>query len=330
MKWQDAQKIMGEGAQDDYKLDLAAHQKLYTQSAPALAELLNYAGIREAAKSYHLYDAEAGAAQANYRKWMRLTIYTALLTSIFSGLAMAWGIIDFLQTGQWVYGSQVLSGLAMISAAVGTAGIFFLRSGQLLEKWMNKRAHAETFRVAYFTGLINHALQKGQDATLTTLEYFRRYQLDVQKAYFFTRARQHEASSNKSTLVGAVGAGIATLSSAAGVFSGGNWNALGVLAVFGAALGAFAIGREQMTQDSRNQERYDRTHVALSDITKSLDRVRPAVEAGKLAPAGEFVAAVNDHISNEHRQWLDQAEAAKAGLAKIEEALKSAQTEEEG
>jgi hypothetical protein len=62
-----------------------------------------------------------------------------------------------------------------------------------------------------------------------------------------------------------------------GLVSGSSGQAVNALSVFGAALGAYAIGREQMTQDRRSAERYDRTFSALTALAERFDRVRDAV-----------------------------------------------------
>ena len=279
MKWQDAAKIIGEDEDDDYILDLAKHGERYGKTAPALVELMQFAGVKEASESYHLYDKDAIQAQDEYKKWMFRTNLSALLTSIFSASAMAWNLVPAAIVPPWENGALVLNLLAVGSASIGAAGLFILRSGKLLEKWMNKRAHAETFRISYFEEMVAKGVAAGGDAALLALEYFRRYQLDVQKNYFFLSARRHEKSSITTIKIGAVGAGIAALASVAGLNAEGAWKAIGVCAVFGAALGAYAVGREQMTQDQRNSERYDRTYTALSQLTKKLDAVRPASEA---------------------------------------------------
>jgi hypothetical protein len=102
------------------------------------------------------------------------------------------------------------------------------------------------------------------------------------------------------------------------------WAALGALAVFGAALQGFAATRKAVDQDRRNVERYGRTLEALQALRARLDDVRAGVAAGSRPVLVEFVAAVQDQVSLEHRQWLEGAESTRAAVGRLDEALKGA------
>jgi hypothetical protein len=324
MEWRTAEKTIGTHDQDDYVLDLASHRERYASLAPALVELMDYASMRSLEQSYHLYDQAAIKAQEDYRRWMLRANLGALLTATLSAAAMSWRILEpdlMLGSDIIARGDLVLSIGAVFAAALGTAGLYFLRNGRLLETWMSRRASAETLRIGYFESIVARAVERQAPVPILALEYFRRYQFNVQKAFFLTRARQHENSAKKSLEIGAAGAVIASLSSVFAVFPSGAESAAGAFAVFGAALGAFAIGREQMTQDRRNAERYLRTHAALVKLTDKLDQVREGVVAGSAKAAREFAAAVNEQISNEHRQWLDETQATEAAISRIEAAI---------
>ncbi|ARE39468.1 hypothetical protein RGUI_1327 [Rhodovulum sp. P5] len=327
MNWGEAESIIGRQAPDDYILSLDTHERLYRETAPDLVWLIALAGLRSEAETYTRFDGQANRARSTYMRWMLTTNLGTFLTSVLSAGAMAWGLLgikhDALTQGLLGHGALGLTVAATVSAAVASAGLLMLRQGRLLENWMRKRATAETHRVGYFEGLLKRASETSQDATLLALEYFRRYQFEVQKNYFFHRARDHEASANKTVLVGAIGAFVATFSNLAGAFSGQGVHATGAISVLGAALGAYAIGREQMTQDRRNAERYDRTYSALVALAGLLDEVREAVSKGNLGLARDFAAAVDEQVTNEHRQWLEATEAAKAALIRIEDALRS-------
>lgn len=322
MNWRDAERLIGRGEEGDYVLALQEHEDRYATSAPDLATLISSAGARSAAETYARFDRAAIKAQANYRKWMFRANLGALLTSVLSASAMALALLDLdIRPHPAVSYETLVSIAAAGAAALGATGLYWLRNGRLLETWMGKRAEAETQRISYFANVVRRASEGSSDLALLALEYFRRYHLHVQKTFFFSRARQHEKSAGRTVALGAAGAGAATLFSILGIAAEGSWQAVGALSVLGAALGSFAIGREQMTQDRRNAERYDRTYGALVALTYKLDEVREAVENGKAAAANEFAIAVNDQISNEHRQWLEETEATKSAIARIEAAL---------
>jgi hypothetical protein len=51
--------------------------------------------------------------------------------------------------------------------------------------------------------------------------------------------------------------------------------------------------------------------------------VRDGIAAGSASVLGEYVAAVQDQLSLEHRQWLEGAENMQAAVARLEKALSS-------
>ena len=207
--------------------------------------------------------------------------------------------------------------------------LFRVKEGRLLEDWMTARARAETKRLSYFTWLVEQsATPLDIDLELLKLEYFRRYQLDLQIAYYRTRRTEHRRSAERTLSIAAWSVVLAAIASGtAGVLGAGKapeWAALGSLAVFGAALQAFAAAREATNQDRRNAERYERSAVALQGLRERLDDVRGGIAAGSRSVLVEYVAAVQDQLSLEHRQWLEAAESTQAGVARLDKALQSA------
>jgi hypothetical protein len=191
---------------------------------------------------------------------------------------------------------------------------------------MRLRANAETQRLSYFGEIGAAPATAAPDVALDALrlEYFRRYQLDVQRNYYRERGRRHQADADRTLNAGSYAAFLSTLASiGAGV--GGAFNgvltAAGAIGVLAAAVAGFANAREAMSQDRRNAERYDRTGEALDGLYARLDEVRSAVSSGNQKALVEYVAAVNDQISLEHRQWLEGAAATKEAMARLDQAL---------
>ena len=253
---------------------------------------------------------------------MTRTNVAILVVSVLGALSMSSEVLSIRFANLPDYLSRVLSAFTALATGLGAFGLFKLREGKLLETWMTKRAAAETHRIGYFSALGNAArCSSDTDLLSLILEYFRRYHFDLQQAFFTERARQHSESANWTVSIGAAGAGIAALASLLSAGGEGVWSAFGALTVTGAALGAFSVGREQMTQDRRNAERYSRTADALVAISYRLDVVRKAASVGNGTAVAEFIDAVNEQVSNEHRQWLEGAESAKSAIARLEMAL---------
>lgn len=311
----DAINAIGKSQADDYLLNASNHHANLRTDHPALADLLVTAEAEGHIAAFHDRDKQAIDAQSNYRKWMGMANLGALSTASFGAMAMSTTIMQN-QLPELV--TKGLSGLATFSAVVGAIAVYNLRSGRLLEAWMRKRASAESHRMSFFESVLLNGAAQGFETAQLSLEYFRRYQFEVQLTYYRARGHQHETSSKRTVLIGAIGAGMATVSGVSGLGADTAWHAA---TVFGAALGAYAIGREQMTQDSRNAERYDRTHGGLVELSKVLDRVRDSGAEGKSQAVVEFGSAVNSLLSAEHRQWLDETEATAALLRKIESSI---------
>jgi hypothetical protein len=319
-----AREIIGEQAENDYILDPTAHAALFKDTAPALAALLGRTAVSNIAQQYREADGQAEAARSKYKATMEKANLAVLATAILSAAMMAAQILgDTSPIARW---ARLICGLASaVAGGLGAMWLYHIRNGNLLENWMGRRATAETMRLSYFTALAAAGNAPDPATDSLKLEYFRRFQYDVQRIYYRVRGRQHREAADFTLRLGgiavfcsAIAAGVGGLGGATGGISA----ALGALGVFGAALAAYAGAREAMTQDRRNAERYGRTWDALNGLGGKLDEVRDAVAAGNAAALGEFVAAVNDQISLEHRQWLEGTEATRGALAKLDEALK--------
>ena len=223
--------------------------------------------------------------------------------------------------------------LAAISAALAAMWLHQLRGGQYLQRWMSIRAKAESHRIDYFAKATASSRWPADPwSDLLRLEYFRRYQLDVQRAFLASRGNDHRDQAERTLRLGGIAAGLAALSAALGGVLGatdGNWTALGAVSVISGALSAYAGAREAMSQDRRNAERYERTLDALTKLSARLGETRRAVAQGHRDALHAYVAAVNEQISLEHRQWLESSDAANAGIASLDQALGQVEAEDQ-
>jgi hypothetical protein len=335
-----AREAIGEQAEDDYILAPSSHARLLKEGAPGLAALLERSNLDTLAKEYERLDREAGAAQTRFKTPMRRANLAVLVAGALSAATMAIGVLHEHLGPRFADVLLVLCGVgALLCGALAAALIYQVREGKLLEAWGTKRADAETARLDYFNELLrtegeNELLRSEGSAAgggagdaplpLLKLEYFRRYQLDVQRAYYGQRSQQHAASARQTLMWGSIAAFAGALSGgAAGVLgiTETALTALGGLGVLGTALAAYAAAREAMNQDRRNAERYERTHAALTKLRAKLDEVRDAAAAGQLALVEEFAAAVHEQLSLEHRQWREAGESSDSAAARLERAL---------
>jgi hypothetical protein len=107
-----------------------------------------------------------------------------------------------------------------------------------------------------------------------------------------------------------------------------SWASLAALGVVGTALAAYAATREAFHQDRRNAERYGRTLSSLEILRAKLDEVRAGVLEGSQAVLDDYVAAVHEQLSLEHREWLSGAESTRSAIGKLDETLAKLQKSE--
>jgi hypothetical protein len=323
----DAAGIIGSGSPGDYRLSPLEHAEELKTSAPELAALLTRSAPVELARQYADADTEALVAERTFKRWVIRANWAVLVTATVSALLMAVALLTDTLGGLTQATLIVLALTGVAAGGFASMSLFRVKEGRLLEDWMTARARAETKRLSYFTYIVNSSVgPRDLQLELLKLEYFRRYQLDLQLAYYKTRRSRHRNSAERTLSISAGSVLVAAIASgAAGVLGAvqSEWAALGSLAVFGAALQAFAASRESINQDRRNAERYDNTAQALLGLRERIDDVRLGIAAGSTSVLSEYVAAVQDQLSLEHRQWLEGAENMQAAVARLEKALSS-------
>jgi hypothetical protein len=318
---------IGEGRPDDFVLAPTTHAAELAGNAPAMAALLRTAKIATLARQYERRDRDAGDAQTRFKKAMFRANAAVLATGVIGALIMVAGIVEqrFDDTDLWPL-LLVLGLGALVSGALASMWLFRVREGHLVEAWMTERAQAESARLEYFATLVKAetAEPSALPLGLLKLEYFRRYQLDVQLAFYDRRGRQHRQSADRTLALGGFAAALAAVASgSAGIAASieAPWAALAAFGVVGTALAAFAATREGVNQDRRNAERYGRTLSALEILRGRLDDVRAGVLAGSQDVLEEYVAAVHEQLSLEHREWLSGAETTRSAIGRMDEAL---------
>ncbi len=97
--------------------------------------------------------------------------------------------------------------------------------------------------------------------------------------------------------------------------------AIAALAIIAKAFVSRISNTEAINQDGRNAERYNRTAVTLKKLRNRLNEVRRQVSAGNFDILSEFVEAVHDQLSLEHRQWLETISQAGTAYGNFEHHL---------
>ena len=322
-----ARNIIGSGSRHDYVIAPEEHAALYDASAPELAALLRSSEIELAARQFSERDAEALRAQSEFRAAYTRARGAVFVAGVAAAVLMVAGVLSNALTDRYATGLLIAASVVgVVGGAIAGLWIRRIGDGRLLEAWMTKRAAAEMDRLRYFELIAQRAQLR---EPLLQLEYFRRYQLDVQRAYYGVRGEQHRLQANRALSLSSSGMAIASIGNGlAGVLAltlSAPWAAIAGIGLLGQAFAAAVENGEATSQDRRNAERYARTRELLDQLYALLDRVRVGIAAGELAALHNFVDSVHDQLSLEHRQWLEELGATSSAVARLQAVLEQYQ-----
>jgi hypothetical protein len=332
---QDAIEAIGTTRDDDYVIQPTRHAQEYEERASSLAKILKKSKIVVTAEQYESFDSNAQKAQSQFKGtagWANLVVFitalcgtgilfvNALSPSQTSLFEMKYGLlfITFITLGL----------ISIVTGGLGSRWLYMIRRGRLLDKWMKSRAEAETCRLKYFKLITQNHGGPDEQSTVPLpsfqLEYFRRYQLDVQLNYYRNRTKDHERAAERTLSLEGWAIFLSTIATG---LAGFLWilsprlTSVAALGVIGSSLALLASTKEQINQDQRNSERYRRTSQNLQNVAAKVDDVRRATAMGKQEPLEDFVAAVHEQLSLEHRQWIESAKDINVAFERLDKTL---------
>ena len=238
---------VGELGDEDYIIAPTTHADNLEEAAPDLALVLRSSAATTAAKEFERLDEEALLVQRRFQQTASRANLSVFLTACLAAALLAIGsaVPEETEGVKWVLLAVGIVGT--VSGALGVMWHFQLRQGHLLQRWMSNRARAETQRINYFDTVANSlGLIQGEGRKMLgpyQLEYFRRYQLDVQISYYGRRGKEHEQAADKTLNIGSRAIVIATITvGVSGILAANQieFAALAGLGVIGAALASFA------------------------------------------------------------------------------------------
>lgn len=315
-----------EGA--DWQFRPKHHAEGLPPAAGALKRVLERADLRKLSTRYQEADVSAKSLQARYKHIGRLGLYAATVATLV-------GAFFLLPLDSWLANPvrSSIQALQIVGLIVAFFAARFLAFAKPFNAWMQKRAEAEIARVELFNRIV-HADEAahGEEIPLLPLklEYFRRYQLDVEQRYYRGRGKQHANASwrnnrtlNVSTLITVV---VVLLAILLGIKTLDSWEftlpewlvafseqltgrqtnrvmlALGVTA---SALYGLGISRSLMDLDERNASRYETTAKNLEFLAETkLPAAREAAASNDAQSVYNFVQEVQSLISSEHQEWI--------------------------
>ena len=327
--------IVGENEDEDYVLKPNDHAQLFADEIPELAWTLRSAELEGVAARYDEYDQVALTTQNQFKtysdKARRYVFLTAGCSALLLVSATLFGGADDQSLARILF--IILSAAAIVTGFLASTNIRLVENLKLLEKWMRQRANAEMQRLEYFNRFIRRPVEKSGDPVLSRLlqlEFFRRFQLDMQLNYYTQRGIQHGVEAAKAASVSTWAMGAAGLAAGIAGFLGSvidaKWAAIAGFGFICQAFAANVLSREAINQDRRNEERYGRTREILLNLRMRLDQVREQIAAGDTAVLEKYVAAVHEQLSVEHRQWTDDIGMASKALVELEEQLKKTES----
>lgn len=323
-----ARSAIGGDTLDDYKITPTDFPDNLEKNAPELSTILKRSSFQEKARRYEQHDALAITSQSKFKKFAHQATwaicYAAIAGSLLAGLAAA----NFESNNLLTFILFMLGLSSTIGGGFTVYRLHQIKSEKLLEHWMAARAKAETERLGYFNTLSRYLVKNHQTDIYIHLLFicmFKRYQLEVQRLYYTSRSGEHRKSLEKTSKIGAFAAFSLAFGSGVLGMTGAFFPdllPLAALGTIGAAISAVASRREELNQDERNAERYSRTADILSHIAERHDDVLTVIHEGnKPAVIIEFVDAVNDQLSLEHRQWTSDATEMSSALSALEESI---------
>src|SRR5262245_42715280 len=310
-----AAKTIGEQSADDWQLRPERHAAALPPEAGPLARVLQNPEVEAIVARYRDADARAIAQQAKYRRTGRISIWGRFMALAVAGIALlpVDELIAFSPRGALI----VAQGGALIVSLL--AALWVIQRGYF-SNWMHARGAAEIARVDLFNRVLDASGEVHPaelDLLPLKLEYFRRYQRDVQCAFYGGRGAQHARAAGETMRWKFISLALVAVITAAilyslGVFGGNTpWGdtstqkvAIAFMTLVSAVL-ALASDTSLMDLSERNAARYATTYANLAKLRDQfLEPVRSAAAKGDAAAVHAFAKIVNEQISSEHREWV--------------------------
>ena len=158
------------------------------------------------------------------------------------------------------------------------------------------------------------------------MHFFKRYQVDAQHSFYTSRRNEHRSSHERTSKIGAIGGLLLALGSGLLGLIGAitpKYLPIAALGTIGAAILVVASRREELNQDVRNAERYWRVADNISKVSEKFDEtLMLIINKRKPELVLDFVEAIHEQLSLEHRQWTSDANRISPAIGALEESIK--------
>lgn len=320
-----ATDAIGDPAAADWELSPHTHAEKLNEDGAPLRHILASPEIQSIVETFNTEDARAVAAQKRYKKLAKRAAIAGFM-AVFVGciLILPSERLPGFDVLQW---AGILQ-FALLSLSIGCSlSIAWLKP---FECWMQARGRAEQARANLFRSVLAatapSATAPGEVPLIALqLEYFRRYQLDVQREYYGKRGPQHRKAARISSrwrlfaFVLIVFAAVPVLYSLQKI----EWlpwidriqlpesnqalqRAFLGLGVMASALQGLLAAIGLMNLDERNAARYGSVAQNLEFLHDTyLGVARQRAIEGDRSGVLKFTSLVQEQISSEHREWVE-------------------------
>ncbi len=272
----------------------------------------------------------ADKCQKSYKFWGRLAV---LATLIGASVGIVWVIQDAF-TGFKAEGWQWLFFFEAAIALFGVTVTKRLTRGNFHMRWMRARVTSEQTRRQFFDYIclspqladFDTSQRFRVDLLSLQLEYFRRYQLDLQYNYFCLKARTHRRITRFFKTYGLLAGSVGLVAMGAAfpeqlddekvlmffdkeAFLAGVdqidrivWLVIAmILPFFQTAM----IDLGSLDNNVKNATRYKLMKQHLEGYRGRLDEVRRAAAAGRADVVAAYITEINDLLSHENAEWSE-------------------------
>jgi hypothetical protein len=329
------------GADDpssDWRLAPEAHAARLPAEAGALRRVLEQSSVQDTIAEFQIADTKAVVAQGRYKRAGRIRLYTGIAATII-------GATFILPLDEWfgLVDHTIPAAVQYVCLTASFISATYLTGWQPFDVWMKARAAAEIARIRLFNQVLE-AQESSPPGELPLLplqlEYFRRYQLDVQQRYYEGRGQQHARAAGQTRRWQILSYGLSGLAAAIAMVaalktvvdywtSAPDWlriiadavlvhlphgtnKAVLAIGVIASALFGGSISRSLMDLDERNASRYLTTAANLRFRSETeLLKAREDAAAGAVDQVTSFVERIQAMISAEHQEWILLSETVK-------------------
>ena len=344
----DAQTWIGAGAAAD-SLDLAKISASVSPEAVALHKILNSSKVTGLMRIRRGASAAAAEAQKQFKRLSLVAIFGAAIATLASGLllygagsdatapppaapaaavaqavpppatAPAAGGSTAGELVRWVKKHQTAIMLVQIVALLAsTVAASVLAGLNLVQQWSDNRNKSETLRREVFNEVLNQANRlvpaplAAEDAgnpVAQALEFFRRYQHELQITYYAKGVARHEVWAGRLTWLTAALGGLAAITGIVAALGGSGIILSAFLGIAVPILLSAAQSWRATSRDSDKADAYRKAKEALEAIFLNVDDVRANAALGDVPAVRTYIDSVHIVMTTEGGAWVPAGKA---------------------